>query len=155
MALRVGARAPDFTAVSDTGEKVTLQSYRGSWVVLYFYPKDETPGCTKEACAFRDNWDTLKEMGVVVLGVSSDDVESHRKFKEHHSLPFTLISDRDKSLRKLYDVKGSLIPPRVTYLIDEEGTIRWVYDSQLNAERHALGALEALRGMARAQKTGM
>jgi peroxiredoxin Q/BCP len=114
-------------------------------VVLYFYPKDETPGCTAEACSFRDNWEEVKKYDAVVVGVSSDSVESHKQFKMRHSLPFTLVSDPDKNIRKLYDVKGSLMPPRVTFVIDKEGVIRHVYDSQLNATAHVKEALSALK----------
>ncbi|MEM3670791.1 MAG: peroxiredoxin [Thermoprotei archaeon] len=157
MVLKIGTPAPDFTAETDSGEKLSLSELKGKRVVLYFYPKDETPGCTKEACSFRDNWSKFGELGAVVLGVSSDSTESHRKFKQHHSLPFTLLSDPDKSVRQLYDVKGSLMPPRVTYVIDEHGIIRHVYNSQLNAEKHISEALEALKSLSpqEAQKTGM
>jgi peroxiredoxin Q/BCP len=146
MALKVGSKAPDFEGLTDEGQRFKLYEVVGKKnVVLYFYPKDETPGCTAEACSFRDNWEEVKKYDAVVVGVSSDSVESHKQFKMRHSLPFTLVSDPDKNIRKLYDVKGSLMPPRVTFVIDKEGVIRHVYDSQLNATAHVKEALSALK----------
>lgn len=146
MPLKVGDQAPTFQATSDTGETVSLSDYIGkSSVVLYFYPKDETPGCTKEACSFRDSWDELSRLGAVVLGVSSDSVESHRAFRERHRLPFTLLSDPDKRIRSLYGVRGLLIPPRVTFVIGKDGRIVHVYSSQLEPEAHVKEAVRALQ----------
>lgn len=146
--LSKGDRAPDFEAISDTGEKVRLSDYlkRGP-VVLYFYPKDETPGCTAEACSFRDKWDEINSLGATVMGVSGDSPESHRKFKERHRLNFMLLSDPDGYIRKLYDAKGFLIPPRVTYVISQDGTIYHVFNSQMQASRHSAEAMEALKRM--------
>lgn len=150
MALNVGDKAPDFEAVTDGDEKLRLSEVlKEREVILYFYPKDETPGCTAEACSFRDEWDTIKEMGAEVIGVSSDTAESHRKFKENHKLQFTLVSDRDKAIRTMYGVKGSLFPPRTTFVISREGKIVHVYNSQMNAKHHvdeAVTALKKLRG---------
>ncbi|WP_126450308.1 peroxiredoxin [Sulfodiicoccus acidiphilus] len=149
MALKVGTRAPDFEGVTDSGEKFRLSDLIGKkHIVLYFYPKDDTPGCTAEACSFRDNWEEVKKYDAVVIGVSSDSVESHRQFKSKYSLPFTLISDTTKEIRKLYDVKGTLMPPRVTFVIDKDGIIRHVYDSQLNATAHVREAVNALKKIA-------
>src|SRR5436305_15206552 len=97
-ALKVGQKAPDFTVLNDQGQKVKLSDFKGKKVVLYFYPKDDTPGCTKEACAFRDGIDEIKSRGAVVLGISVDSVESHKKFKQKIDLKFTLIADEDKSI---------------------------------------------------------
>jgi len=145
MAIKVGEKAPDFKAVSDTGSSVTLSdALKDGPVVLYFYPKDETPGCTAEACTFRDRWDDIKKLGATILGVSSDSLESHKKFKEKRNLPFTLLSDPDKSIRKLYGATGAILPPRITFVIDTDGTIRHVYNSQLNARNHAVEAINAL-----------
>lgn len=146
----MGDRAPVFEGLSDSGERFSLGDYLGKAnIVLYFYPKDGTPGCTREACAFRDAWDRLAGVGdTVVVGVSSDSVESHREFKRRHRLPFILVSDRDGKIRELFGVKGFLIPPRVTFVIDKKGEIVHVYNGQLNPERHveeALKALEAIR----------
>ncbi|OWP56526.1 MAG: peroxiredoxin [Thermoplasmatales archaeon B_DKE] len=145
MAIKVGEKAPDFKAVSDTGSSITLSdALKDGPVVLYFYPKDETPGCTTEACTFRDRWDDIKKLGATILGVSSDSLESHKKFKEKRNLPFTLLSDPDKSIRKLYGATGAILPPRITFVIDTDGTIRHVYNSQLNARNHAVEAINAL-----------
>ncbi len=145
---REGSPAPDFTLPSQKGDSVTLSALRGQWVVLYFYPADDTPGCTAEACSFRDSHEDFVDAGAVVLGVSSDSVTSHTKFAEKHSLPFTLLSDEDGALRKTYGVKKSmgLLPGRVTYVIDPEGIVRKVFSSQLGAKKHHTEALATIRG---------
>lgn len=148
MALKVGDPAPLFEAPADSGETFRLADHVGkSFVVLYFYPKDDTPGCTREACAFRDSWDKIRALGAVVVGVSSDGVDSHRAFKAKHRLPFILVSDVGGKIRELYGVKRLLIPPRVTFVIDKKGRIAHVYNSQLNAEKHAEEALRALEAI--------
>ena len=146
MVLGTGTKAPDFEGKTDEGKEIQLYGLlKEGPVVLYFYPKDETPGCTKEACTFRDNWDEIGELGAKVLGVSSDSVESHKAFKEHRKLQFTLVSDPDGKIREKYDAKGRLIPDRVTYVIDSGGQITHVYKSQLNASQHAAEAINALK----------
>ncbi len=146
MALNIGDEAPDFEALTDSGNKLRLSEIlKGNEVVLYFYPKDETPGCTAEACSFRDSWDDLKDLGATVVGVSSDSTDSHRKFKEHHKLQFTLVSDQGKEIRRLYDVKGSILPPRTTFVISRNGKIAHVYNSQMNAKHHVEEAITALK----------
>ena len=136
MTLQVGAIAPDFEGISDKGEKAQLSDFTSKGnVVLYFYPKDETPGCTAEACAFRDEWSDFSKLNATIIGVSSDSVESHRKFKDHRKLQFMLISDPDQKIRSLYDAKGFLLPPRISYVI-VEGKIAHVYNSQMNATNH-------------------
>jgi thioredoxin-dependent peroxiredoxin len=149
---REGSPAPDFTLPSQTGGDVSLSALRGQWVVLYFYPADDTPGCTAEACSFRDSHEDFVDAGAVVLGVSSDSVDSHTKFAEKHHLPFTLLSDADGRLRKVYGVKKSmgLLPGRVTYVIDPEGVVRKVFSSQLGAKKHHTEALAAIRAGASA-----
>jgi len=104
--IKVGDIAPDFTLVADDGTTVTLSALRGKKVVLYFYPKDDTPGCTVEACSFRDNWGALTKRGVVVLGVSPQDAKSHARFKTKHHLPFTLLADPDHAVAEAYGVWG-------------------------------------------------
>jgi peroxiredoxin Q/BCP len=143
----VGALAPDFTLPDQTGTPVHLQDLRGKWVVLYFYPKDNTPGCTAEACSFRDSHEDFVDEGAVVIGVSSDSTESHAGFASKHELPFTLVSDEDGGLRKAYNVKKSLglLPGRVTYVIDPNGIIRKVFSSQMGATKHHTEALETIR----------
>ncbi|BDC17610.1 peroxiredoxin [Acidianus sp. HS-5] len=143
--VKVGNKAPIFEGVTDNGDKISLEDFLGkSNIVLYFYPKDDTPGCTREACAFRDNWDLLKDYDVVVIGVSSDNVESHKRFKEKYKLPFILISDPDQRIRELYGAKGFILPDRVTFVIDKKGIIRHVYKSQLNPANHVNEALKTL-----------
>ena len=148
MPLRVGDKAPDFTGISDSGEKITLsEKLKEGPVVLYFYPKDETPGCVAEACAFRDRWEDVRKLGATILGVSSDSAESHKKFKANRNLQFTLIADEDKQIRKAYGATGTLIPPRITFVIDKQGNIREVYNSQLNASNHVEVALKSLKSV--------
>lgn len=148
MKVNVGDKAPDFTLPSQLGDDVTLSEYFGKKnVVLYFYPKDESPGCTREACAFRDSYELFTDLGAEVIGVSADSVESHKAFAEHHNLPFTLLSDVDNSVRKLYGATSSLgmIPGRVTFIIDKKGVVRHVFSSQLQAEKHVIEAREVLK----------
>ena len=118
-------------------------------VVLFFYPKDDTPGCTKEACAFRERYEDIRELNAEVIGISSDSVESHRSFAAKHELPFTLLSDEGAKVRKLYGASSTfgLIPGRVTYVLDEEGVIRHIFSSQLGVVEHVEEALEALHSM--------
>lgn len=146
--IQVGDTAPDFTRTTQNGDSITLSQFRGEkTVVLYFYPKDETPGCTAEACTFRDSFEDFVDAGAVVVGVSQDSVESHQKFAEHHRLPFLLVSDADKSLQKAYGVPKTLglLPGRVTYVIDREGVVRHVFNSQLNAKKHVQEALDVVK----------
>jgi len=150
MTLEVGSKAPDFEGKSDRGSNIKLYDLlKSSEVVLYFYPKDSTPGCTAEACSFRDNWEDITKTGATVIGVSTDSLESHKKFRDHYSLPFDLISDPEYRIGKMFGLHGLLIKPRVTFVIDRNGTIRHVYESQLNARNHvkeALSALKMIRG---------
>ena len=144
---KVGSKAPDFSLRSQSEEMVGLKDLLGKRpVVLYFYPKDDTPGCTKEACAFRDEYEKFGRLDAEVIGVSSDSVESHRSFAERHDLPFTLLSDEEGKVRRLYGVPNTLgvFPGRVTYVIDKEGVIRHIFASQIAAVQHVEVALEAL-----------
>jgi len=143
-----GQAAPDFTAPRTGGGEFRLSDLRGkSAVVLYFYPKDETPGCTAEACAFRDSYEIFVDAGAEVVGVSGDSVDSHERFAEHHELPFILISDKGGALRRQYGVKATLgvWPGRVTFVIDKDGIVRHVFVSQTDAVRHVEEALRAIR----------
>lgn len=152
MAIRTGDPAPDFELPDAAGKKVRLSDFAGRKpVVLYFYPKDETPGCTAEACAFRDSYEEFKEAGAEVIGVSSDSEESHKKFAEHHHLPFTLLCDHGASVRKAYGVPPTmgLLPGRVTYVIDRKGVVRHVFDSQFNPKKHVSEALRILKEIAK------
>ena len=133
MPINVGDKAPDFIAVTDNGNAFRLSENFGSWIVLYFYPKDNTPGCTKEACSFRDNMDRITSYNAKVYGISFDSTNSHTNFKEKHSLNFPLLSDPDKEIATKYEVFGEktmfgktiLGLKRSTFIIDPEGIIRW------------------------------
>lgn len=144
----VGDKAPDFTLPSQSGEPVRLHDRIGQHVVvLYFYPKDETSGCTAEACAFRDSHEVFTDAGAEVIGVSSDSVDRHAAFAGRHNLPFTLLSDVGGKVRKAYGVPPTLgfIPGRVTYVIDRDGTVRHVFNSMMNIGRHVKDALAIVR----------
>lgn len=143
MTLAVGTQAPDFTVKDTNGETVKLSDFRGKTVVLYFYPKDDTPGCTKEAQGFRDAHVEYQGKEMVVLGVSMDDEASHKQFTEKYGLPFQLLADVDGAITKAYDVEGGGYSKRVTYVIDSEGKIAQVYD-KINTETHAKDILAAM-----------
>lgn len=146
MRLKVGDQAPDFSLPSDSGT-VRLQDFKGKKaVVLYFYPKDDTPGCTAEACSFRDSFQVFQEAGAEVIGVSADSQQSHKAFKAKHHLPFILLSDQKNEVRKLYDVPSTLgiLPGRVTYVISKDGTLLHIFSSQLNAKKHVEEALKII-----------
>lgn len=150
MTVKVGDKAPDFTLPSQMGDDVTLSEYLGKKnIVLYFYPKDETPGCVKEACTFRDAYQQLTDLGAEVLGISGQSVESHVAFASHYGLPFILLADVDNRVRELYDVPKSmgLMPGRVTYIIDKKGVVQHIFNSQTHAERHAEEAKQALEAI--------
>ena len=150
MAVKVGDSAPDFTLSSQTGEPISLKDFRGQKaVVLYFYPKDDTPGCTKESCGFRDSYETFTDVGAEVIGISGDSVSSHQQFASKYQLPFTLISDVGNKVRQLYGVPATfgLLPGRVTYVIDKEGVVRNIFNSQLNFQGHIDESLKTLQGM--------
>jgi peroxiredoxin Q/BCP len=145
--------APDFTLPAIGSEtvvkngQVQLSALRGHIIVLYFYPKDDTPGCTAEACSFRDQYQVFKDAGAEVIGVSSDSVSSHKQFASKHRLPYILLSDEKGALRKRYGVPSTfgLIPGRVTYVIDREGIVRHIFSSQFTPEKHITEALKTLQ----------
>jgi peroxiredoxin Q/BCP len=134
--LQVGDMAPDFALQDETGIVRKLSDFKGQNVALYFYPKDQTPGCTAQACSIRDGFADLKKAGITVIGISYDSPESHRKFKEQHHLNFPLLSDADKSVSKAYNVSGILFPDRVTFLIDKTGRIVKIL-KDVNVKDHA------------------
>jgi|GEM_PF-534618 peroxiredoxin Q/BCP len=125
--LAEGQAAPNFTLQDQDGTEHTLSSYRGKRIVIYFYPKDDTPGCTKEACGIRDAYDDFVDQDIVVFGISYDGAEAHQSFIKKYNLPFNLLSDSDKSISRLYGTEGTFFPMRKTFLIDESGTIKKIY----------------------------
>lgn len=147
MALQVGDRIPFFTGKDSQGSNFEVRDYIGKPLVIYFYPKDNTRICTEQACAFRDQYEDFKELGAEVIGISSDSSKSHEAFAGRHQLPFILISDSDKEIRKAFGVQNDLfglIPGRTTYVTDKEGIIRLVFDST-SGKIHIEKALEMLK----------
>lgn len=146
----VGTVAPEFELADQTGQLHSLEDYRGQWVVLYFYPKDETPGCTTEACEFRDNIFAFRELNAQILGVSLDDVDSHREFAENHSLPFPLLADVDGRAADAYGVKtrmlGMTVAKRQTFIVDPDGNVAKHYETVKPGEHSAaiIGDLKLL-----------
>jgi peroxiredoxin Q/BCP len=156
LVVKVGDKAPDFTLPSQMGDNVTLSEFLGKKnIVLYFYPKDETPGCTREACTFRDSYEELTRLGAEVLGVSGQSVASHKSFATHYGLPFILLSDVGNKVRELYGVPSSmgLIPGRVTYIIDKKGVVRHIFNSQTQTERHVEEAKTTLKELEKESET--
>lgn len=146
--VQVGDLAPDFTLPALSGAQVSLKDFLGKKdVVLYFYPKDNTPGCTAEACAFRDSYEVFKEAGAEVIGVSSDSADSHEQFAKQNKLPFILLSDQGGAVRKLFGVPSTLglVPGRVTYVIDQQGVVRYIFNSLLAPQKHVTEALKILQ----------
>jgi peroxiredoxin Q/BCP len=155
LAVKVGDKSPDFTLPSQMGDNVTLSEFLGKKnVVLYFYPKDETAGCTKEACTFRDNYEQLTSLGAEVLGISGQSVESHKSFATHYGLPFILLADINNKVRELYGVPSTMgiIPGRVTYIIDKKGIVRHIFVSQTQAQQHVEEAKKTLMEIEKEEK---
>jgi len=155
LAVKVGDKALEFTLPSQMGDDVMLSEFFGKKnVVLYFYPKDETTGCTKEACTFRDNYEELTKLGAEVIGVSGQSVESHKSFASHHGLPFILLSDEGNKVREIYGVPSSMgiIPGRVTYIIDKKGMVRHIFNSQTQAQKHVEEAKKTLLEIEKEEK---
>jgi len=146
--LSVGDKVPSFSLKDQDGNLFDIDQYIGKTaMVIYFYPKDDTPGCTKEACTFRDSYEAFTDRNIKVIGISGDSVESHRNFADKYNLPFTLLADTDNVVRDLFGVKGNvlgLIPGRVTYVIDTKGEIIFIYDSQFKAASHIEEAIRAI-----------
>jgi len=138
---KVGDPAPDFTLKDQDGKEHTLSEYRGQRVVVYFYPKDDTPGCTKEACGIRDQFEDFSKAHIQVLGISYDSVESHKKFQEKYHLPFTLLADTDKTVAKRYGADGLVFASRKTFLINEKGVIMKIYP-KVSVTEHATEILK-------------
>ena len=149
MALTIGDNCPDFELNNQFGERIKIKELIGKkTLVIYFYPKDDTPGCTKEACSFRDAYEDFIALNCEVIGISSDSEKAHKKFADKHRLTFQLLSDANKHVRKLFGVPGNLfglIPGRVTYIIDLEGKIKGVFNSQLDPLGHIAKAMEVVK----------
>ena len=145
--IEIGDRVPSFTLLDQDGNTVEISPEKGKAMVIYFYPKDDTPGCTKEACKFRDDFEDFKDLGVEVYGISGDSVESHKKFAEKYNLPFQLLADEKNKVRKQFGVPSSMLilPGRVTYVIDDKGVVQYIFNSQFSAEKHIENALNILK----------
>jgi peroxiredoxin Q/BCP len=152
MTRNIGDTAPDFTLLDQKGTQHMLLAYRGKWVLLYFYPKDDTPGCTKEACAFRDTFPEFEKLDMPIFGISTDSVKSHGKFVTKYELPFTLLADENKEVVQLYGVWGKKKfrgkeyegTHRMSFLIDPEGKIAKIYE-KVKPEAHAEEVLHDVR----------
>lgn len=147
MAIAIGDKIPFFTASDNNGNIFDIKDYLGKPLVIYFYPKDDTPGCTAQACTFRDQYQDFKELGAEVIGISSDSVLSHQKFVSKFNLPFILLSDFDKKIRKAFGVSRDylgLIDGRTTYVVDEKGIVQYIFDST-SSKKHITEALAILK----------
>ncbi|TRV47524.1 MAG: peroxiredoxin [Microcystis panniformis Mp_MB_F_20051200_S9] len=147
-AIKVGDRVPNFSLPSQTGTTVNIGDLIGKKsLVIYFYPKDDTPGCTAESCAFRDSYEVFTDAGAEVIGISADSPQSHQQFAQKYNLPFTLLSDSDNQVRKLFGVPATLfvLPGRVTYIIDKEGIVRHIFDSMLDFKAHVTESLNTIK----------
>ena len=149
MNLKIGDKVPIFSLLDQNGNNFEIKNSIGKTaMVIYFYPKNDTPGCTKEACSFRDEFETFTDMNVAVIGISADNVASHKRFAEKYQLPYTLLSDSDKKVRKLFGVKNTLLgilPGRVTYVIDKEGIVRFIFENQFGTEKHITESLRIIK----------
>lgn len=148
MKLEIGSKAPDFHLTDQYGKTHSLSDYKGSFVALYFYPKDNTPGCTQEACSIRDSYQELKDNNIVVLGINNDSLNSHKSFSDKFSLQFPLLSDTDKSITKAYGANRLLfsLPKRKTFIIDPNGNIFKIID-KVNTKTHAQDILNLIKTM--------
>ncbi|KAL5572304.1 hypothetical protein UlMin_021901 [Ulmus minor] len=147
--LKKGQPAPPFTLKDQDGRTVSLSKFKGKFVVVYFYPADETPGCTKQACAFRDSYEKFKKAGAEVVGISGDDPSSHKAFAKKYKLPFTLLSDEGNKVRKDWGVPSDLfgaLPGRETYVLDKTGVVQLIYNNQFQPEKHIDETLKLLQG---------
>jgi thioredoxin-dependent peroxiredoxin len=148
MAIKVGDKIPNFSATNTNGETINSADFVGKKpLVVYFYPKDNTPGCTAQACSFRDQYQDFTDLGAEVIGISSDSQKQHEKFSKQYNLPFTLLADTDKRIRKAFGVPSGLfgmLPGRVTYVADKNGIVKMIFDSML-ATKHIPKALEAIK----------
>ncbi|EXB38195.1 Peroxiredoxin Q [Morus notabilis] len=148
--VKKGTAPPPFTLKDQDGKNVSLSKFKGKPVVVYFYPADETPGCTKQACAFRDSYEKFKKAGAEVIGISGDDVSSHKAFAKKYRLPYTLLADESNKVRKEWGVPGDLfgtLPGRETYVLDKNGVVQLIYNNQFQPEKHIDETLKILKGI--------
>jgi peroxiredoxin Q/BCP len=149
--IEVGSLLPSFTLRDQNGSEFDVNSVlRKKNLVIYFYPKDDSPGCTKEACSFRDHYEIFREVDAIIIGISSDDVESHRRFAEKYRLTYTLLSDEENKVRKLFGVPTNLfglIDGRVTYVVNKQGKVIHIFNSQIQAEKHINESIKALKNL--------
>lgn len=143
--LKVGDVVPSFSLLDENSVRFTSEKLKGQPAVIYFYPKDDSPVCTKEACYFRDEFSNFQNLNAFVAGISSDSPESHKRFKDAHKLPFTLLADTENKVRKLFMGNEEPLPRRVTYVIDKNGVIKYIFKDNANAEQHVQTALEYLK----------
>ena len=147
--LKIGDTIPNFTLQDQNGIDFSIDKLVGKKaMVIYFYPKDDTPGCTKEACSFRDEFEAFTKLNIEIIGISSDNVTSHKQFAEKYNLPFTLLADTKKEVRELFGVPKSFlgtIPGRVTYIINKEGEIKYIFNSMTKAEQHIIEAKKIIQ----------
>ncbi len=146
--LVIGSQIPEFTLPDQNGNEFKTTDVVGKTnIVLYFYPKDDTPGCTKEACSFRDQYEVFSDYGAMIIGISSQSVSSHKKFIEKYKLPFTLLSDRENNVHRMFGVNKNpfLLPGRVTFIIDFTGKVVGIFESQTNIKMHIEEALRIIK----------
>jgi peroxiredoxin Q/BCP len=146
--IKIGDSIPTFTLLDQNNVEVKIKNKVGTPLVIYFYPKDDTPGCTREACGFRDDFEDFADLGAEIFGISSDSPRSHKRFAEKYRLNFTLLSDSKKEVEKLFGVKRNLfglLLERVTFVVDKEGIVRHIFNSQFEAKKHVQEALNILQ----------
>jgi len=147
--IEIGSKIPEFTLPDQNGKEFNVKDFIGKKnLVIYFYPKDDTPGCTKEACYFRDQYEIFNEADAMIIGISSQSVESHKKFAEKYRLSFTLLSDENSTIRKMFGAFSlGIIPGRITYVVDKKGIVNYIFNSQTEATKHVDEALRILKEM--------
>ena len=147
--IEIGSKIPEFTLPDQNGKEFNVKDFIGKKnLVIYFYPKDDTPGCTKEACYFRDQYEIFNEADAMIIGISSQSVESHKKFAEKYKLSFTLLSDENSIIRKMFGAFSfGIVPGRVTYVVDKKGIVKYIFNSQTEATKHVDEALRILKEM--------
>ncbi len=148
--ISIGDKLPDFTLPDENGNQISIDEFSGKPLVIYFYPKDDTPGCTKQACSFRDSYEDFLQAGANVIGISSDSPEEHKRFKAKYKLPYTLLSDENNEVHDLLCVPKDflgLMPGRVTYVIDKNGIVKNIFNSQFNISKHINESIRTIKDL--------